>query len=61
MTHTIINQELRTELSIIENKSDISIHITWILEEQTMDHKLSKKDLHDLIGVLLHVQSKMRK
>ena len=61
MTHSIFNTEQSTELTVLEFNGDVSIQITYTIQEQSFEHTLSKKDLHDFIGVLLHVQSKMRK
>ena len=61
MTHSIFNAEQSTELTVLEFNGDVSIQITYTIQQQSFEHTLSKKDLHDFIGVLLHVQSKMRK
>ena len=61
MTHSIFNAEQSTELTVLEFNGDVSIQITYTIQQQSFEHTLSKKDLHDFIGVLLHVQSKIRK
>lgn len=58
-----ITEDLSTELSVskIENGVFISLS-TFEKEEVTISnsHFLSKKELSDFIGILLHIQSKIR-
>ena len=66
MTYSILNNETQTEITIVDGNSNvccIDIHSfdNEYNEAKTITHVLNKKQLHDFIGALLHVQAKMRK
>ena len=61
MTHSIFNRKDNSEITI-ENVSDfITINIYNKELGANLTQYLNKKELHDLIGILLHVQAKLRK
>ena len=61
MTHSIFNFTDNSEITI-ENVSDsTTINIYNKDMGVNLTQYLNKKELHDFIGILLHVQSKMRK
>lgn len=57
MIHSIFNNETQSEIQIDETDTNDTL-ITIIGVKNTSEHYLSKKDLSDFIGALLHVQSK---
>ena len=60
---TEVNEDYQTEVAINKIESGIFLTIRDIEEDKlvnTMTHFLSKEDLKDFIGALLHVQSKLR-
>jgi len=63
MTHSIFNFETNTELSIEDGFENglITINVYDKSINNNVTHYLKKQDLHDFIGVLLHIQSKKRK
>lgn len=63
MTHLIIDAENQKELSIENGYYEklTTINILDKTKDITLTYYLDKKQLHDFIGTLLHVQSKMRK
>lgn len=71
MKHTLISdvssdQDVKYEISVLEHDSklvNISIERTDFTQEQYCNEiciNLNKEELHSFIGVLLHVQSKMK-
>ena len=61
MTHSIFNANDNSEITI-ENLTDfLTINICCTVTGASSTQYLTKKELHDFIGILLHVQSKMRK
>jgi len=62
MTHSILNAEMQTEITIEETTGKTVLINVYDLETKAIaTHYLNKKQLHDFIGVLLHVQAKIRK
>jgi len=61
MTHSIFNSKDNSEITIEHLSDFITINIYNKELGVNLTQYLNKKDLHDLIGILLHVQSKMRK
>ena len=62
MTHSIYNSELENEIIIDETLSS-NVSITIIDHEDGKNQQtfyLTPKELHNLIGTLLHVQAKKR-
>jgi len=63
MIHSIYDPESETTLSIesdmYEKFTAINLHCK--VTDNTITHFLDKKQLHDFIGTLLHVQAKTRK
>jgi len=58
-----ISETLSTELNISKIERGVFISIsTKAVDEPTLEntHFLSKKELSDYIGILLHIQSKIR-
>jgi len=62
MIHSIYNSENDTEISIDDGFKDfITINIYDKIQSNNISFILDKKHLRDFIGILLHIQSKMRK
>jgi len=61
MTHSILNKDYKTEITIEETSNSVSINIYDIEDRMSITHYLYTKQLHDFIGILLHIQSKKRK
>jgi hypothetical protein len=63
MIHTITNKEDSTELNIeFHNVGKLlSLNIYSSLEKYGSSIYITQKELNDLIGILLHIQSKSRK
>jgi hypothetical protein len=60
---TEIHNDYNSQLSIEKTESGIFVTTSTIqggLEVEESTHFLSKEDLKDFIGALLHVQSKLR-
>lgn len=62
MIHSIYNQDFNSTLSIEEGNAIVGFRIINENEpDNYLFHSLDKTELHNLIGLLLHIQSKMRK
>ena len=63
MVHSIFDGKNDSEITIDDGYFEklITINIYDKVDNINATHYLNKKDLHDFIGILLHVQSKMRK
>lgn len=58
-----ISENLSTELSVSKIENGVFISLSTLqIEEPTIEnsHFLTKKELSDFIGILLHIQSKIR-
>jgi len=61
MEYIIRNEEKESKLTIYESKNIIGFRINDYLNKNESFHAMDKNQLHDFIGLLLHIQSKMRK
>jgi len=57
MVHTLVKGNSKIEI----HKSEHSILIRTISKDSFADIELDKENLHDFIGILLHLQSKIKK
>ena len=58
-----ITETLSTELSVSKIENGVFISLSAIEKNETQlsnSHFLTKKELSDFIGILLHIQSKIR-
>ena len=58
-----ITETLSTELSVSKIENGVFISLSSIEQNETQvsnSHILTKKELSDFIGILLHIQSKIR-
>jgi hypothetical protein len=61
MTHSIFNHRDNSEITIEDISDFVTINIYSKETGLSCTQYLTKKELRDFIGILLHVQSKMRK
>jgi len=56
-----LEKEVKTSITIIEEDNSVKIELFNYSECLSVSVSLNKKELHKLIGTLLHVQQKMNK